>query len=55
MSAALSQLPGGHDIKDIPPQDVPSAEDRDYYEQRAAAQAEGWPEGYRPLPQGEDQ
>lgn len=32
-----------------------TAEERDYYEQRADAQADGWPEGHTPLPRGEDQ
>lgn len=27
-----------------------TAEEADYYEQRADAQADGWPESYTPLP-----
>jgi len=56
MAAELAQLPGEHEaLRLLPPLEPLTAEDLDYIEQRMEAQAEGWPEGYRKLPQGEDQ
>lgn len=54
-SASASAGRWGSVARDEQAQEPLTVEEQEEAAQREAAQAEGWAEGYKPLPRGEDQ